>query len=91
MFIGSFGIFVKAFAGNEKTCTTTRIYVQLIWQYYLHNSLDNGNRALLIGFFATRISAHILRVENFKMAARSAEPTEAEVVDLLEKGTVHKT
>ena len=58
--------------------------------YYIHKSLDNGNGAL-IGSFTTRISAHILCVVKFKMAARFAEPTEAEIVALLEKATPENT
>ena len=44
-----------------------------------------------IGSFTTRISAHILCVEKFKMAARFAEPTEIEIVTLLEKATPEHT
>ena len=42
-------------------------------------------RSSLIGSFTTRISAHILCVVKFKMAARFAEPTEAVIVALPEK------
>ena len=37
------------------------------------------------------LSAHILYVEKFKMTARFAEPTEAEIVALHEKATPEKT
>ena len=38
-------------------------------------------------FFTTRISAHILCVEKFKMAMRFSEPIKAEIVVLVEKAT----
>ena len=45
----------------------------------------------MIGSFTTRISAYILCVVKFKMAARFAEPTEAEIVALFEKATPENT
>ena len=39
----------------------------------------------------TRISSNILCVGKFKIAARFAEPTEAEIVALLEKATPENT
>ena len=41
--------------------------------------------------FTTRISAHILCVVKFKMAARFAEPTKVEIVALFEKATPENT
>ena len=48
-------------------------------------------RSSLIGSFTTRISAHILCVGKFKMAARFAEPTKVEIVALFEKATPENT
>ena len=48
-------------------------------------------RSSLIGYFTTRISAHILCVVKFKMAARFNEPTKGEIVALSEKATPENT
>ena len=45
----------------------------------------------LIGSFTTRISANFLCVVKLKMAARFAEPTETEIIALLEKATPENT
>ena len=46
---------------------------------------------IMVSSFTTRISARILCVEKFKMAARFSEPAEAEIVAILEKAIPENT